>query len=189
MRINKAVKILLYGASLWYFGEGMLGPLFAVFAGKIGGNILDIVWAWATYLIVTGVFYIVVGKVVDGHHSKTKVMIVGYALNALFTFAYLLVHTPLQLMLVQGGIGVATALAAPTWNALYTQYQDKNHDGYEWGLAGGTARIVNGFAIIVGGLIVTTFSFSALFIAMGCIQTVATIYQTKIFAFKKSRLK
>ncbi len=187
MRINKAIKILLYGGNIWYFGEGMLGPLFAVFAQKIGGNILDIVWAWATYLIVTGVFYIIVGKIVDGHHSKTKVMIAGYALNTIFTFGYLLVRTPASLMLVQVGLGFAAALATPTWNALYTHYEDKNHDGYEWGLAGGTARIVTGLATLVGGLIVTTFSFNALFILMGCIQAIATTYQAKIFGLEKPR--
>lgn len=39
--------ILLWSSNLWALGEGMLGPLFAVFAQRIGGNILDITWAWS----------------------------------------------------------------------------------------------------------------------------------------------
>lgn len=31
-------------------GEGMPDPLFAVFAQRIGGKILDITWAWAIQL-------------------------------------------------------------------------------------------------------------------------------------------
>ena len=48
MKLTRSLKILLIGANIWYFGEGMMGPLFAVFAEKIGGDILDITWAWAT---------------------------------------------------------------------------------------------------------------------------------------------
>ena len=62
MRLNKKERILLYGSNLWYLGAGMLGPLFAVFTEQIGGDVLDISWAWATYLIIAGVLYIWVGK-------------------------------------------------------------------------------------------------------------------------------
>jgi hypothetical protein len=40
-------RLLLWISNLWSFGEGMLGPLFAVFAQHVGGNVLDITWAWA----------------------------------------------------------------------------------------------------------------------------------------------
>src|SRR3990167_9276813 len=110
--VHKRTKILLYGCFLGYLGEGMLGPLFAVFADKIGGNILDITWAWATYLIVSGVVVILVGALAD-KLSKEKIMLAGYILDTVFTFCYLLVQTPLHLFLVQGGLGIAAALAVP----------------------------------------------------------------------------
>jgi MFS family permease len=184
MTLNRNIKILLYGSNIWYLGEGMLGPLFAVFTEQVGGDILDISGAWATYLIVTGILIIVVGKVVDGKDTKSKVMVAGYALNALFTFSYLLVSTPWHLFVVQVGLGIATALATPTWQALYAQYGNKKHDAYEWGLAGGEAQITTGIAILLGGLIVNQFGFRALFLTMGIVQTVATIYQAKILLKK-----
>jgi len=173
-------KILLYGGSIWYLGEGMLGPLFAVFAERIGGNILDITWAWATYLIVSGVLIFFVGKISDEKFTKDKLMMVGYGLNAVFTFGYLLISTPTHLFLVQAGLGVAAAFATPTWHALYAKYEDKRHVGSTWGLADGSAELITGVAIIFGGLIVTYFSFTALFLIMGIVQVIATIYQGKI---------
>jgi MFS family permease len=178
--INKKIKILLYGGSLWYLGEGMLGPLFAVFTQRIGGDILVISWAWAAYLIVTGLLTILVGKWSDRYYSKEKLMIVGYALNALFTFAYLLVNSPASLLLVQIGLGIASAFAVPTWEALYARHEDKKHDGLEWGLSGAAARIIPGIAILIGGFVVTYYSFTMLFIIMGSMQVIATIYQAKI---------
>lgn len=184
MAINRNIKILLLGANLWYFGEGMLGPLFAIFTERIGGDILDVSWAWATYLIFAGLLYIVVGKITDAHDNKEKVMVVGYALNALFTFGYLLVAAPWHLFIVQAGLGVALAMSSPTWTALYAKHEDRRHDGFEWGLAGGMAQIITGIAIVIGGYIVSYGSFTALFIIMGSIQAVATIYQARILRKK-----
>jgi MFS family permease len=172
-------KILLRGASFWWLGEGLLGPLFAVFAGKVGGNILDISWAWAIYLLVTGFLEIFIGRISDkiGH---AKLMVIGYALNAVFTFGYLFITNTTGLFIVQAGLGVALALADPTWDALYAKYEDRARPGRIWGLEHGVEEIITGLSILLGGIIVAYFSFTTLFIIMGTIQTVGTIYQAKI---------
>lgn len=64
--LSRQAKILLIGGGFWYFGEGLFGPLLAVFTEQVGGDILDISWAWAAYLIVYGVLSIVFGKLADG---------------------------------------------------------------------------------------------------------------------------
>lgn len=172
-------KILLWASNLWMFGAGLLGPLFAVFAEEIGGNVLDITGAWAVYMIITGVLTIFVGKFGDrvGHH---KLLLLGYILTTVFTFAYLLVETTVGLFIVQGGLGVALALSNPTWAALYDKYSDDTNDGYIWGTAMGHGNIATGIAALLGGVIVTYYSFNALFIVMGCIHIAATIVQFKM---------
>lgn len=182
MALSNKTKILLYGSNLWYFGEGMLGPLFAVFAQRVGGNILDLTSAWATYLVVTGVLNIIIGKLSDRHIAKEKLMVVGYALNAFFTFSYLFVSSPAGLFFTQAGLGVAAALAVPTWLALYDKHSGRTarEDGFIWGMASGQGQIITGIAIVIGGVIVNYGSFSALFITMGTIQIIATLYQAKI---------
>jgi len=131
--MNREERILLWSSNIWNFADGMFGPLLAIFAARIGGNILDISWAWSIYLIATGVFTIVVGKIADrlGHEW---LMLAGYALTAAFTFAYIAVGTPLGLFLVQAGLGLALALSNPTWSALYDRYSgDGTKDGSVWG--------------------------------------------------------
>jgi MFS family permease len=181
-------KILLRGASFWWLGEGLLGPLFAVFAGKVGGNILDISWAWAIYLLVTGVLEIFIGRISDriGH---AKLMVAGYALNAIFTFGYIFITNTTGLFIVEAGLGVALALADPTWDALYAKYEDRSKPGRIWGLEHGVEEIITGLSIFAGGLVVSYFSFTALFITMGIIQTIGTIYQAKIlYVHRRSRV-
>ena len=176
---EREAQILLWGSNLWNFANGMLGPLFAVFAARIGGDILDISWAWALYLAVMGVCTIAVGAISDVV-SKEKLLLLGYAMTTFFTFSYLTISTPTQLFLVQAGLGVAIALSNPTWYALYAKYSSVRREGYRWGLADGAASIVTAVGILIGGLIVELYSFEALFITMGIVNIIATIYQAQI---------
>lgn len=184
MGLTRTVKILLLSANIWYFGEGMMGPLFAIFAEKIGGDILDITWAWATYLVITGVIYIFVGKLLNGKSYKEKVLVFGYGLNALFTFSYLFVSNPLQLFAIQAGLGVAEAIGTPAWDALYAKNLHSGLDSYAWGLSAGQSQIVTGIAFAVGGLITHYISFEVLFTTMGFIQLLATLVTAQLL-FKK----
>lgn len=180
MTLTKTAKTLLIGANIWYFGEGMMGPLFAVFAEKIGGDILDITWAWASYLVVTGALYILFGKILNRKDYQAKVMFAGYMLNAILTFCYLIVNSPLSLFLVQAGLGVAEAMGTPAWDALYAKNLDEKLDAYAWGLSTGQSQIFTGIAFGIGGLITHFISFEALFITMGCVQLMAAAVTSQL---------
>ena len=151
----------------------MLGPLYAIFTERIGGDILDITWAWSAYLICPGLCYILGGKLFNRKKHKAKLLFTGYLLNALLTFCYLLVDTPIELFLVQIGLGVAEAIGTPVWDALFAASLTKEHDTYAWGLSTGQSQLVSGIAFAVGGLLAYYYSFDLLFIIMGCVQVVA----------------
>jgi MFS family permease len=185
MKLSRTIKILLLGANIWYFGEGMMGPLFAIFAEKVGGDILDITWAWATYLVITGIFYIIVGRLLNNKEYKVKVMVIGYVLNGIITFGYLLVDSPFSLFLVQAGLGIAEAIGTPAWDALYAKSLDTDLDAYAWGLSTGQSQIVTGIAFGLGGVITHFISFSALFITMGLIQIIAAIVTAQLLFTRK----
>ena len=108
--MSRTTKWLLVASSLWYFGEGLFGPLFAVFSEKVGGDLLDITWAWALYLIITGIAYVAIGRIFNRSKWKYHLIVVGYGLNTLFTFAYLLVDDTTSLLLVQAGLGCGSYL-------------------------------------------------------------------------------
>lgn len=170
------------------FSDGLLGPLFAVFTAEIGGDILDITSAWAIFTIVTGVLTVIVGHLADkvGHE---RLLILGYGLNAFFTFAYLWVDSPTDLFIVQAGLGLSLALANPTWAALYDRFSSDKKDGALWGAAYGHASIATGFATIAGGYIVTRTSFEVLFILMGTLQIFATLLQMKMHRERNRNLR
>lgn len=177
---HRPIRILLIGSNLWYIGEGMFGPLIGIYSERIGGNVLDLTWAWAIYLFISGVCTVGIGAISDRWIPPGHLMVAGYALNALCTFAYLLVQTPMHLLLVQASLGIASALANPTWNVLYAAYTPPHRAGHLWGAAHGQTYLITGLAIMLGGYIVHLGSFTLLFVIMGIIQVIATIYQAQI---------
>ncbi len=176
----RGTRLLLIASSLWYFSEGLLGPLFAVFTERIGGDLLDITGAWAAYLVASGVAYPLFGRLVDHSRWKFRIIVVGYALNTIFTFAYLLVSSTEQLFIVQVGLGIAEAISTPSWDAYYATHIERTDDTFAWGIASGHTQIISGLAIAVGGLIAQYVSFDALFLLMGTISLLATLVQARL---------
>lgn len=179
--MSKSARILIWSSNFWNFADGLLGPLFAVFAQNVGGNVLDIAWAWGVYLIVTGVFIVIVGYVSD-RIPKLPILFAGYILTAILTFGYLFVTTPSQLLLLQAAMGIALALTNPTYMSLLGRFsREGGKEGTTWGWADGRDKIATGLAVFAGGLIVSTWSFEALFLIMGTLQLVATAFIAILF--------
>jgi predicted MFS family arabinose efflux permease len=178
--MTRPVRLLLIASSLWYLAEGLLGPLFAVFSEQIGGDVLDISAAWATYLIASGIAYPVVGRLLNNSRWKFRMIAVGYVLNTIFTFSYLLVTDTRQLLIVQVGLGVAEAISTPSWDAFFASNLADTKDTFAWGIANGHTQFISGVAIAIGGLIANFISFQALFFTMGMISLAATVVQVRL---------
>ncbi|WBV66962.1 MFS transporter [Legionella pneumophila] len=184
---SKKERTLLFANNLWYLSEGMLGPLFGIFCERFNSSPLDISWVWSLYLISVGIVVIGLGYISDFIH-KEKLLVAGYALQTIFTFCYIFITSKKQLALLQIGLGISGGLSTTTWYALYARYEDKTHEGLTWGLANGLSSIYTGIALLCGGLIIAKTSFDVLFIIMGCIQFLATIYVSKLIFIEHPKL-
>jgi len=182
--LSSAERILLWTNNLAGFAVGLFGPLYAVFADQVGGDILDISWVYALYLAIVGVGVIVVGKVSD-RISPERIMVAGYALSAIATFGFIFVDSMTALFVAQGVTGLARAMWEPTWFALYDKHSgDDSQDGYIWGLASGFWYILGGIAMLIGGYIVAQFSFDMLFFVMGVMLTITTLYTSQMLRYR-----
>lgn len=185
--MSKAESILLWSSNLLALGSGMMGPLYAVFAQNIGGDVFELTWVYALYLVVMGVGMILAGKVGDrvGHEYLS---ILGYAIIAAATFGYFLVHSITGLLVVQICVGVGMALQSPTWSALYDRYSGAgDHDGYVWGLSYGLWYVFQGVSVLTGGYIVTRYSFDILFVVMGTLLVLSTLIQAQLLRYRGAR--
>jgi MFS family permease len=125
-------------------------------------------------MVVTGFATIIVGRLALTVRRQQWLAVIGFGTYAMVTFGYIFVHTPAQLMFVQALLGVAQALATPTWYALYAHVGSKA-SGESWGDMQGQSSIVMGLAFIGGGLVAAHVSFQVLFALMGSVQVLATV--------------
>lgn len=180
--INSVERNLLVTSYFSAFSQGLLGPLFAVFSQRIGGSVMDISAAWATYLFMTGILVFLVGHWSNGCSRRRKLlMVVGYYLNAALYFSYIVVAVPAHLLFVQAGLGIAVSMTNPTWSSLLTEYVEKDRVSFVWGLASGGFFVLTGTALLFGGYLVQYFSFGALFAVMGTSMLLAAINAHRIF--------
>jgi len=184
--LTKAESILLWSSNLWGLGSGMLGPLYAVYAQDIGGDILGLGWIYACYLAVMGMGVILVGRYADsGKSMHAKLLVAGAILGTAATYGYVFVTSIWGLLFVQVMIGVATALREPSWYALYDHFSgDGSHDGYIWGLSSGLWYLFQGLALLVGAYIASEHSFTALFLVMGTMLLISTLYHARILQYR-----
>ncbi len=129
--------------------------------------------------------YFFVGKALQHSKYQKEVMILGYALNTIFTFSYLMVNSVTTLFFVQVGLGMAESLSTPIWDSLFANDLEEKNNTFLWGLATGHTHFVTGIAVAIGGLITYYISFQVLFVIMGTIQAIATIIQARLLFVKK----
>lgn len=171
-------KILLFADAITLFSGALLGPIYAIFVEKIGGDILDASVAFAIFSLVSGVVIFVIGRFEDRVKEQEILIAAGYIVIAIGYFCYLLVQNPTHLFIAQAIIGFGMALELPAIDATYAKHMDSKRAAYNWGAWEGMNRFTMGGGALLGGLIVTVFGFHTLFILMGilCIGSAIFIF-------------
>jgi MFS family permease len=162
----------------------MLGPIYAIFVEKVGGDILDASFAFGIFSFVAFLTTFFSGKYADKHKNNEILLMVGYLILAVGFLSYIFVSSVISLFIVQIIIGFGKALYAPAFDGLYSKYLDKGEQNTEWGLWEGTDYITQSIGAVIGGMIANYFGFNALFIIMGCLCFIAAFV-----VYKETRLK
>ncbi len=169
--INPVIRFLIISDTVIMGAAGLLGPIFALFiAGFIeGGNEAVAGLAAGIYLVTKSVLQIPIAHLIDrirGEKDDFWLMIIFSLLMALVPLLYLVIHTPLQLYIVQFVLGVFTAFTFPTYMALFTRHIDKDREGIEWGVYFTLVDLVSAAFATVGGYIAVVEGFKALIITV-----------------------
>ena len=118
--MKKRLKLLLMLETFFTVSAGMLGPVYAVYVGEIGGSIMDIGYSWALFSIFAGILMIVMGKI-EEKRNKINAAIIGYILKIACFIGYIFVQSPMHLFIVQIFLGISSAITSPAYDALYSR--------------------------------------------------------------------
>jgi len=154
----------------------MLGPIYALFVEKIGGNLLDASITGGIFALAAGITTLAAGRYADKIKHDEKIVAFGYFFMGIGFFLYMFVNSIWFLFAVQVLIGFAEAIYSPAFDLLYTKHVCKTKMGSEWGTWEALNYISLAVGAVIGGIVVTTIGFNAIFIIMGVLAVSSSAY-------------
>jgi len=173
---NKALRVLLLTNGIILLAGAMLGPIYALFVEDIGGDLMDASIAGFLFAISAGIVTLLSGKFSDRIKRSDRVVILGYFMIGLGFFLFQYIETVTALFALQVLIGMGEAIYSPAFDKLYSENLDEGKYGTAWGAWESIYYFTTAFGALLGGLIVTNFGFSVLFLSMAILSFGSGIY-------------
>lgn len=174
--LNRALRVLLITNGLILVAGAMLGPIYALFVRKIGGDLLGASLTGASFSIAAGLTTLLAGRYADHSQRSEYIVAGGYTLMGVGFLLYIIVASIWSLLCVELLIGFAEAAYAPAFDRLYTRHLASRKVGREWGMWEGVSYFSNGLGAMAGGIVVALFGFNILFVVMGALCFGSALY-------------
>lgn len=189
--INPVIRLLIISDTVTIGAAGLLGPIFALFIEDFiqGGNATVAGLAAGIYLFTKSIMQVPIAHFIDkirGEKDDFWLMFICTVLIALIPLLYLVIHTPLQLYIVQFILGLFTAFTFPTYMAIFTRHIDKKKEGTEWGIYFTLTDLTSATLAAVGGYSATMQGFPALIIAVVIVSLIGSLMLWPIKPYIKS---
>ena len=173
--MRQILKILLLSSFFFNLAAGLLGPIYAVFVERIGGNLIMTGGAAAAFSIVSGILIYIFAKWEDKIKHQENIIILGRLLSFIGITGYIFVQSVVHLFAVEILLGIATAFSTPAYDSLYSKNLQKGKFASQWGSWESMYSITVGIAAIIGGIVAQQYGFKVLFIAMSIITGLSLI--------------
>ena len=184
---NRIIKYLILSDLAFWTGWGLINPIFAIFIIERieGGSIVVVGIASAIYWIFKALLRIPIGIFLDTLPSEKDdyfFLVSGLLIAALVSFGFIFAKIPLHIYVLQAFYALGIAMSLSGWTAIFTRHIDKGKEATEWGLDATSIGLGVGVAGAVGGLAVSNFGFTPVFVAVGILGLIGVIL---LFALRK----
>lgn len=177
---NRSIRALLIADSMVLTGAAMLAPLYALFVDRVGGDILDAGITAAALALGSGATCLIAGRFIDRRQRKKPMLAAAYLVIAAGFVLYSFAGSVWELAAIQVVIGVAQAVQATSFDALFTVSSDRSNAGEQWGAWEALAYFTQALGALAGSLIVTAYGFEALFYVMAALTLAGGLYIARL---------
>jgi len=162
--------------ALILFAGAMLGPIFALYVKEIGGDLLTASISVAVFCVAAGIAVLIAGHYADKIKENELIIVFGYAVMGFGFIYYLFVDSVPTLLIAQVIIGFGEAIYIPAFDAIYSKHLDRKKAGREWAAWESLFYFTFAIGAVAGGLVVTQFSFDAIFVIMAILCFISAGY-------------
>lgn len=166
VKFSNPLRILLLTNGLVLVAGAMLGPIYALFVGTIGGDLLDASLTGGMFALAGGLTTLFVGKFVDRFEEDELIVAFGYMMMGIGFLLYTFVDSLMFLLVVQIIIGFSEAIYSPAFDATFTKHTSAKRVGIQWGTWEAMNYFTAAIGAAVGGIIATLWGFDVIFIGM-----------------------
>jgi MFS family permease len=179
--MKNGLKILILADAWASLALGMIGPIYAIFIEKIGGDILDVGWAYFVFTITSGLVLYIISQWENKIVYKERLIVLGYAINTLGCLLYFFTNSQQSLLIVQIVLGIGIAIVTPAFDSMYSHFVNLEKEASDWGAWEAMGYVVAGIASLIGSFIVHKFGFRVLFLLMSFASLIATVFSIFLF--------
>jgi hypothetical protein len=176
-------KILLITDSFYILAGALIGPIYALFVEKIGGDLLDASGAFAVFMITAALVVFLLAFWEDRSKHKKKFVIAGYGIGIFGYAGYLFVNSASSLFVVQAILGLSLALKDPAYDALFSD--SKKHLAIAWGTWEALDYLMLGAGALIGGFIAQELGFSVLLWCMFVLSVISFLISLHLISVKE----
>jgi MFS family permease len=171
--MNKSLKTLFTFNAIFVFASYLLGPLYAIFVKNIVGDVLAISITTSVLLVSTTLFTYLISKYGDKVKEKEYLLIAGYFVRAVVWFLFIFANSLQTIIILQSLLGMGEAFGSSSFSAIFAEHLDRNQHVHEYANWHLTSTLVGSISTVVGGIIVSRFGFSYLFLLMSILATIS----------------
>lgn len=192
--INPIIRVLIAFDIMGSSSVGFFTPIFAIFviSDIEGGSVQAVGFAWAIYWVVKSLVQLVVGRYLDqtkGEDDDLFSLTFGAFLLSFVLFLYTAIETKEELYMLQGFLGLASALIIPPWYAVFTRHVDRFKVGEEWAVDSTGMGLGVALAGALSGVVAEHFGFHTIFFIAGTGHFLAACFLVPLYARIKSRTR
>lgn len=190
--INPVIRFLIISDVVLVGAAGLLGPIFALFIEDFiqGGNEAVAGLAAGIYLFSRSFLQIPIAHIMDkvkGEKDDFFMLFIFSILSALVPLFYLVIHTQIELYIVQFILGILTAFTYPAYMAIFTRHIDKDKEGTEWSIYFTLTDITSATLAVVGGYLAYSAGFPVLISTVVVLSVFGSLLLLPVRPYIKSR--
>lgn len=157
-----------------YTGFSLLFPVIPQYADALGASLSVVGLAVGAFSYVTALTMIPFGMLSD-RVGRRSLLVIGLVIYTLSPLLYIVATDPLQLILVRGVHGLASAAFIPAANALVVDMSPPERRGEALGWFTGATMLGFVFGPITGGFLLHSYGYNATFYACSLISLLALV--------------
>lgn len=190
--MNVVVRFMILSDTIWMGALGFLGPIFSLYIVDFikGGDARVAGFAATIFLLTKSLFQIPFASIIDrirGEKDDFWILVIGSFLSAVVPLLYLIIHTPMQLYIVQFIYGIFVAATFPSFMAVMSRHMDKKKECSEWGIYFTLTDFSSAIAAAIGGVLAVTMGYPILILIVVIVSIFGVISLFPLRPYMRSK--